>query len=179
MEKWKFRYVGFVMPLAAQLTPWFVAGLPFSSALAGNGSGLPSGGTVASGAATLRPSANGTLTMEETKPDTFKPREFYTGGGPKIHERIPGSVTAIDVKTGKVVAKADTTYPMLGGLLATPDLVFAGSPDGEMMALDAKTLTKLWSFNAGAGITAPPMTFTADGKQYVAILVGIGGAWDK
>jgi len=120
-----------------------------------------------------------TLTMEETKPDSFKPREFYTGGGPSIHERIPGSVTAIDVSSGKVVAKADTPYPMLGGLLATPDLVFAGSPDGEMMALDAKTLKKLWSFNTGAGITAPPMTFTADGKQYVAVLVGIGGAWDK
>ena len=32
---------------------------------------------------------------------------------------------------------------------------------------------------APAGITAPPMTFVADGKQYVAVLVGIGGAWDK
>ncbi len=120
-----------------------------------------------------------TLTMEETKPDSFKPREFYTGGGPSIHERIPGSVTAIDVSTGKVVGKADTTYPMLGGLLATPELVFAGSPDGEMMALDAKSLKKLWSFNTGAGITAPPMAFAVDGKQYIAVLVGIGGAWDK
>ncbi len=120
-----------------------------------------------------------TLTVEETKADSFKPREFYTGGGPSIHERIPGSVTAIDVSTGKVVGKADTTYPMLGGLLATPDLVFAGSPDGEMMALDAKSLKKLWSFNTGAGITAPPMAFAVDGKQYVAVLVGIGGAWDK
>ena len=46
-------------------------------------------------------------------------------------------------------------------------------------ALDAKTLAKLWEFNTNAGVNAPPMTFAVDGKQYVAILVGMGGAWDK
>ena len=45
--------------------------------------------------------------------------------------------------------------------------------------LDAKTLAKLWEFNTNAGVNAPPMTFAVDGKQYVAILVGMGGAWDK
>jgi alcohol dehydrogenase (cytochrome c) len=68
---------------------------------------------------------------------------------------------------------------MLGGLLATPELVFAGHPSGEVYALDAKTLDKLWEFNTNAGVSAPPMTFSVDGKQYVAILVGLGGAWDK
>ena len=57
--------------------------------------------------------------------------------------------------------------------------MFAGQPDGEIFALDAKSLAKLWSFNSGAGVNAPPITFTSDGKQYVAILVGLGGAWDK
>ena len=32
---------------------------------------------------------------------------------------------------------------------------------------------------AGGGVNAPPITFSADGKQYVAILVGLGGSWDK
>jgi alcohol dehydrogenase (cytochrome c) len=68
---------------------------------------------------------------------------------------------------------------MLGGILTTPGLVFAGSPDGKVMALDAKTLKQLWQFNTGAGVNAPPMTFEANGKQYIAILVGQGGAWDK
>ena len=63
--------------------------------------------------------------------------------------------------------------------MATPDLVFAGQPDGEVFALDAKSLQKLWSFSTGAGVNAPPMTFTVDGKQYIAILAGLGGAWDK
>jgi alcohol dehydrogenase (cytochrome c) len=48
-----------------------------------------------------------------------------------------------------------------------------------VFALDAKTLQKLWEFNTGGGVSAPPMTFTVDGKQYIAILVGQGGAWDK
>jgi alcohol dehydrogenase (cytochrome c) len=120
-----------------------------------------------------------TITWEETKPGAWKPREFYTGGGPSEHQRITGSVTAIDVTTGKVAGKAETPFPMLGGLLATPDLVFTGTPDGDVMALDAKSLEKVWSFNTGSGVNAPPMTFTVDGKQYIAILVGLGGAWDK
>jgi alcohol dehydrogenase (cytochrome c) len=106
-------------------------------------------------------------------------RELFTGGGPDQPVRITGSVTAIDVTTGKEVGKHETPYPMLGGLLTTPDLVFYGQPDGKVAALDAKTLEELWSFNTGGGVNAPPMTFTSDGKQYVAILVGQGGAWDK
>ena len=35
-----------------------------------------------------------------------------------------------------------------------------------------------WHGNGG-GVNAPPMTFAVDGKQYIAILVGLGGAWDK
>ena len=119
------------------------------------------------------------ITNQEVKPGDFKPREFFTGGGPKQPERITGSVTAIDVATGKVAGKHETSFPLLGGILATPELVFTGMPSGEVVALDAKTLEKLWEFPTGSGVNAPPMTFTVDGKQYVAILVGLGGAWDK
>lgn len=119
------------------------------------------------------------ITVEETKPGSWKAREFFTGGGPSQHERITGSITAMDPATGKIVAKTDTFFPQLGGLLTTPDLVFASQPSGEVMAYDARTLEKLWEFNTGGGVNAPPITFTADGKQYVAILVGLGGAWDK
>ncbi len=114
-----------------------------------------------------------------TAPNSFKPRNFFTGGGPSQPFRITGSVTAVDVTTGKEVAKAETPYPLLGGMLATPDLVFTGQPDGTLAAFDAKTLAKVWEFHCGCGLSAPPMTFTADGKQYIAILAGQGGAWDK
>jgi alcohol dehydrogenase (cytochrome c) len=119
------------------------------------------------------------ITVEEAVKDKLKPREFWTGGGPSQPVRITGSVTAIDVTTGKVAGKGELPYPNLGGLLATPDLVFTGQPSGEVIALDAKSLQKLWEFNTGGGVNAPPMTFTVDGKQYLAILVGLGGAWDK
>ena len=119
------------------------------------------------------------ITVEDTKPGNFKTREFWTGGGPSQHERITGSITAVDVTTGKVVGKAETPFPQLGGLLATPDLVFASQPSGEVTAHDARTLEKVWEFNTGGGVNAPPITFSVDGKQYLAILVGLGGAWDK
>jgi alcohol dehydrogenase (cytochrome c) len=47
------------------------------------------------------------------------------------------------------------------------------------VALDADTLEEVRRFSAGAGVNAPPMTFSVDGKQYVAILVGLGGAWPE
>ena len=118
------------------------------------------------------------ITFDQTKAPA-KPREFFTGGGPSQPFRITGSVTAIDVTTGKEAGKFETPFPLLGGMLATPDLVFAGLPSGEVFALDAKTLQKKWEFSTGGGVSAPPMTFTVDGKQYVAVLVGLGGAWDK
>ena len=122
-----------------------------------------------------------TMTNEEMKPgESYKPREWFTGGGPSQHEQITGSVTAIDVTTGKIAQKFKTKYPMLGGILTTAgDLVFVGEPSGEVMALDAASLEKLWSFHTNAGVNAPPMTYSIDGKQYVAILVGLGGAWPK
>jgi alcohol dehydrogenase (cytochrome c) len=119
------------------------------------------------------------ITVEEMAPEKLKAREFWTGGGPSQPFKITGSVTAIDVTTGKIAGKLETPFPNLGGILATPDLVFSGQPSGEVMALDAKTLEKRWEFNTGGGVNAPPMTFAVDGKQYIAILVGLGGAWDK
>ena len=104
---------------------------------------------------------------------------LWTGGGPSQPVRITGSVTAIDVTKGKIASKLETPFPNLGGMLATPDLVFTGQPSGEVMALDAQSLQKLWEFNTGGGVNAPPVTFSVDGKQYLAILVGLGGAWDK
>ena len=110
----------------------------------------------------------------------WAPREFWLGGAPKMGPVITGSVTAMDVNTGTVTGKYDMKYPNLGGLLATKGgLVFTAEPDGKVVALDSDTLKELWSFNTNTGINAPPITFSVDGKQYVAILAGLGGAWPK
>ena len=71
-------------------------------------------------------------------------------------------------------------YPNLGGNLATGgELVFTSRPEGVLAALDGKSLKELWTFNTGGGLNAPAMTFSVDGKQYVAVMVGLGGAWPK
>ncbi len=120
------------------------------------------------------------MTNKTMTKESYKPREFFTGGGPRQHQQITGSVTALDAKTGQIVAKYETQYPMLGGVLATAGgLVFTGHPSGEVVALDANTLKELWRFNTGAGVNAPPMSYSVNGKQYVAIEVGLGGAWPK
>ena len=64
-------------------------------------------------------------------------------------------------------------YPNYSGALATAgNLVFLGHYDGTFTAHDAKTLQELWSFNIGTGINAPAVTYSVNGKQYVAVLVG-------
>jgi quinohemoprotein ethanol dehydrogenase len=63
-----------------------------------------------------------------------------------------------------------------GGTLATAGgLVFQGTADGLFHAYDAADGDELWKFDAGLGIIAAPMSFSAGGKQYVAVLVGWGG----
>jgi quinohemoprotein ethanol dehydrogenase len=64
-----------------------------------------------------------------------------------------------------------------GGTLSTAgDLVFQGIEDGSFSAYDASVGRKLWTFNAGLGIIAAPISYLVNGKQYVSILVGYGGA---
>ena len=123
---------------------------------------------------------------EVTVPGEFKHRQLFLGGAPFTTfedpecGRIWGSITAIDVSTGKVAKKHTTKHPQLGGLLSTAGgLVFAGYAEGQVVALDAETLEELWKFETGSAINAPPVTFISEGKQYVAIEVGLGGAWPQ
>jgi glucose dehydrogenase len=54
--------------------------------------------------------------------------------------------------------------------------VFYGTMDGWFKALDANTGKLLWQFKAGSGIIGQPVSYRApDGKQYLAVLAGIGG----
>ena len=62
-------------------------------------------------------------------------------------------------------------------LLATAgNLVFQGRADGMLAAYRATDGKQLWTFDAGTGIMAPPVTYTVDGVQYVSVLAGWGGA---
>jgi len=102
--------------------------------------------------------------------------KLWLGGAFKV---IPGSeqfgnVTAVDYNTGKIKWQKKTPQPMMGGSLATAGgLVFTGEGDGMFRAYDAENGDVLWSFQAGAGVNAPPASYSVDGKQY--IVVGAGG----
>lgn len=63
-----------------------------------------------------------------------------------------------------------------GTMTSAGNLVFQGNAAGEFAAYDAGSGTKLWSMNAGLGIVGAPIAYELDGHQYVAVLVGWGGA---
>jgi alcohol dehydrogenase (cytochrome c) len=104
---------------------------------------------------------------------TVKPRERFAGGATKTPNRLTGSLKAVDPTTGEIKAVRKLDYPNYSGALATAgNLVFTGLPDGTFSAHDARTLEEVWSVNLGTGINAPPITYSVNGKQYVAVLVG-------
>ena len=63
-----------------------------------------------------------------------------------------------------------------GTMTTAGNLVFQGRADGTFYAYDAANGAVLWNTDLGAGISAPPITYSVDGKQYVSLLVGWGGA---
>jgi alcohol dehydrogenase (cytochrome c) len=84
-----------------------------------------------------------------------------------------GVFTAINVDTGKVAWQYKAGQPLIGGALATAgNLVFMGEGDGYFDAFNATSGAKLWKFNLGAGVNAPPITYTVNGVQYIAVAAG-------
>jgi len=101
--------------------------------------------------------------------------KLWLGGAFKVipGEKQWGRLAAVNIDTGKMVWKADTDQPLMGGVLATAgDLVFTGEGNGSFNAYDARNGKKLWSFQAGAGVNAPPVSYMVNGKQYIAVAAG-------
>lgn len=89
-----------------------------------------------------------------------------------------GELIAWDVAQAKKVwSVKEADLPVYSGVLSTAgDVVFYGTMDGYFRALDARNGSVLWEMKLSSGIIGNPMTFLGpDGKQYVAIYVGIGG----
>jgi alcohol dehydrogenase (cytochrome c) len=101
--------------------------------------------------------------------------KLWLGGAFKVipSEEQWGNVTAVDYNTGKIRWQVKTPEPMIGGVLATAGgLVFAGEGNGLFKAYDAESGAVLWKFQAGAGVNAPPSSYTIDGKQYIVVAAG-------
>lgn len=101
--------------------------------------------------------------------------KLWLGGAFKViaSEEQWGNVVAVDYNTGQIRWKVKTPQPMIGGIMATAGgLVFAGEGNGQFKAYDAATGNVLWSFQAGAGVNAPPSSYTVEGKQYIVVAAG-------
>lgn len=98
----------------------------------------------------------------------------YTGPGGYQGELVAWDV----VHAKKAWSIKEPEFGLNGGVLATAgDLVFYGTLDNWFRAVDARNGTVLWQVKLGSGIVSDPMTYMGpDGKQYVAVYAGVGGA---
>jgi alcohol dehydrogenase (cytochrome c) len=115
----------------------------------------------------------GTYTM---KPTEFRESMPYWGGEVALDDEQYGHVKAFDPATGREVWRWDAEHPIVASLLTTAGgLVFAGEPSGTLNALHARTGEVLWTFNTGSGIHSNPVSYSVDGRQYIAVPTGWGG----
>jgi alcohol dehydrogenase (cytochrome c) len=112
---------------------------------------------------------------------TRRRREFkesipYWGAGVQVDaDNMAGSVSAFDA-SGEEKWRWRNQHPMCASVLTTGgNLVFAGAPTGEYVAMDARSGEQLWQFQCGSGHHSSPTTYSVDGRQYIAVPVGWGG----
>ena len=98
--------------------------------------------------------------------------KYYAGPGGNR-----GFFTAWDPVSKAPAWQIKENFPVWSGAVATAgDVVFYGTMEGWFKAVNARTGELIWQFKTGSGIIGQPVTYRGpDGKQYVAILSGIGG----
>ena len=108
----------------------------------------------------------------EDEDERFKEGKEYIGSVWQPVKKSPsrGTVTALDIKTNKIVWQKKWDAIAYSGLLTTKgNLVFTGHNDGRIIAYDATNGDQLWEFKMDAGANAPPITYEVNGKQYISI----------
>jgi len=101
-------------------------------------------------------------------------------GGDWVYDMtsVGGYFSAVDLTTGKIKWQNKSPLPFIGGVLSTSTgLVFQGESDGHLTAFDSETGETLWQFNTGAGVNAPPIAFTLDGEEFIAVAAGGTSLW--
>ena len=101
-------------------------------------------------------------------------KEFMAGGEQALlGDEAYGAIRALDVLTGKLKWEFRLQSPLWSGVLSTAGgLVFGGTNEGSLFALNAETGKPLWDFQTGGAIRSNPISFSVDGRQYVAIAAG-------
>jgi alcohol dehydrogenase (cytochrome c) len=83
-----------------------------------------------------------------------------------------GTVYAISVETGRTLWKHEQRAGMLSLVATAGGLVFGGDANGRFMAFDERSGKILWETNLGAPVSGFPISFSVDGKQYIAVNTG-------
>lgn len=84
-----------------------------------------------------------------------------------------GTLSAIDLASGKIIWQNKTAQPLIGGVLATAGgVLFMGEGNGNFNAYNSQTGALLWQGKSEFGVNAPPITYTIDGVQYIAVASG-------
>jgi quinohemoprotein ethanol dehydrogenase len=92
---------------------------------------------------------------------------------PVLDSPIQNTFTALDSRTNTVAWQKTLPGAQSYGAVSTAGgLVFVGQVDGNLVAYDARTGDKLWQFQTGWGISAPPMVYSVNGQEYVAVAPG-------
>jgi outer membrane protein assembly factor BamB len=112
-------------------------------------------------------------------PPEFKDGESFTGTGPgrsNATDDVFSSIIAMDPKTRQRRWTFRMSAPSTeGGVLTTAsNVLFAGGRDGQFIALDARDGKLLWETNLGPSVSAGPMTYMVNGKQFVTVQCGTG-----
>jgi quinohemoprotein ethanol dehydrogenase len=108
----------------------------------------------------------------EEEEQRFEEGKEYIGSVWQPVEKSPhlGTVTALDIKTNKIVWQKNWDTIAYSGILTTKgNLLFTGHNDGRILAYDATNGKELWEFMMDAGANAPPITYEINGKQYISI----------
>jgi alcohol dehydrogenase (cytochrome c) len=113
-------------------------------------------------------------------------RVSYTAGQPYVGATLSmypapggthlGNFIAWDASAGKILWSNPEPFSVWSGVLATAgDVVFYGTLEGYIKAVDDKTGKELWKFKTPSGIIGNVNTYEHGGKQYIAVLSGVGG----
>jgi alcohol dehydrogenase (cytochrome c) len=110
---------------------------------------------------------------------SYKRGVMYLGIGGEHEGPGKGEMQGVDLKTNKIVWRWPNKSPLLtSSVLSTAgDLIFFGSFETEFRALDATTGKEVWNFPVSSSIVGAPVSFMMDGKQYVAVVSGLGGSF--
>ena len=137
----------------------------------------------------------GYATIYRKEESRYVPGRIFSGGGFSVLTPVPGApgvrigrstpinnwtdavghgaVMAIDPNTGKTKWKFDQFDVTDSGILTTAtDLLFTGGREGYFYALDARTGAELWTASLGGQIVNAPISYSVNGKQYVAVISG-------